>query len=103
VVIEDRSTVANLYARLDALADVCVAGTKVIVIGYANDVNIYRELLRRGVSEYIVAPVDPISLIAGISRLTRTRQAISSGGAWLSSELMEVWARRPSLTTSRQY
>jgi pilus assembly protein CpaE len=69
VVIEDRSAVANLYAQLDALADVCVAGTKVIVIGYANDVAIYRELLRRGVSEYIVAPVDPISLIAGISRL----------------------------------
>jgi pilus assembly protein CpaE len=69
VVIEVCEAVADLYARLDALADVCVAGTKVIVVGYANDVATYRELLRRGVSEYIVAPVDPMSLIAGISRL----------------------------------
>jgi pilus assembly protein CpaE len=41
----------------------------VIVVGYTNDIAIYRELLRRGVSEYIVAPVDPLSLIAGISCL----------------------------------
>jgi pilus assembly protein CpaE len=69
VMIEDRGAFADLCARLDALADVCVAGTKVIVIGCANDIAIYRELLRRGVSEYIVAPVDPMSLIAGVSRL----------------------------------
>ena len=40
-----------------------------ILIGYANDVFVYRELLARGVSEYIVAPFDPISIIAAISRL----------------------------------
>lgn len=69
VVLESRATVADLHAQLDALADVCQSGTKVIVIGYANDVSVYRELLVRGVSEYIVAPVDPISIIAAISRL----------------------------------
>ena len=69
VIIENRAAVTDLYAQLDALADVCVAGTKVIVVGYTNDVAIYRELLSRGVSEYIVAPVDPISIIASVSRL----------------------------------
>jgi len=69
IVIESQAAVADLHAQLDALADVCQSGTKVIVIGYANDVSLYRELLVRGVSEYIVAPVDPISIITAISRL----------------------------------
>jgi pilus assembly protein CpaE len=69
LVIESRAAVADLDAQLDALADVCQSGTKVILIGYANDVSVYRELLACGVSEYIVAPVDPISIIAAISRL----------------------------------
>ena len=39
------------------LAEVCDPGTKVVVIGHVNDVPLYRELIRRGVSEYLVAPV----------------------------------------------
>ena len=69
VVIESRAAVADLHTQLDALADVCQSGTKVIVIGYANDVSVYRDLLIQGVSEYLVAPVDPVSIIAAISRL----------------------------------
>ena len=71
VIIESRAAAADLHAALDALADVCVSGTKMIVIGYANDVALYRELMGRGVSEYIVAPIDAIALIAVISRLYR--------------------------------
>jgi pilus assembly protein CpaE len=71
LVIESRAALADLDAQLDALADVCQTGTKVILIGYANDVSVYRELLARGVSEYLVAPVDPISIIAAIARLYR--------------------------------
>jgi pilus assembly protein CpaE len=69
VIIESRTEGSALCAELDALADVCDPNTKVIVIGYANDIELYRELLARGVSEYIVAPVDPVSLIAVIARL----------------------------------
>jgi pilus assembly protein CpaE len=71
LVIESRTAVADLDGQLDALADVCQSGTKMILIGYANDVSVYRELLARGVSEYIVAPVDPISIISAIARLYR--------------------------------
>ena len=35
----------------------CDPGTKVIVIGAANDIALYRELMRRGVSEYLVPPL----------------------------------------------
>jgi pilus assembly protein CpaE len=69
LVIESRAAMAELDAQLDALADVCHSGTKVILIGYVNDVSIYRELLARGVSEYVVAPVDPLTVIAAISHL----------------------------------
>jgi pilus assembly protein CpaE len=79
VIIESRSAVAELYAQLGALADVCVPGTQVIVIGYVNDVTLYRELMIRGVSEYIVAPVEPIALIAVISRIHQTANASKLG------------------------
>ncbi len=36
---------------LDALAEVCDEGTRVVVIGHLNDVTLYRQLLQRGVSD----------------------------------------------------
>ncbi len=68
IIVENRAPITELYAQLEGLADVCVAGTKVIVIGNANDVGVYRELLFRGVSDYAVAPLDPLSIISLISR-----------------------------------
>ncbi len=79
VIIESRSAAAELHAQLGALADVCVPGTQVIVIGYVNDVTLYRELMIRGVSEYIVAPLEPIALIAVISRIHQTANASKLG------------------------
>lgn len=58
-----------LLSALDALAEVCDAGTKVVVIGAANDIMLYRELIRRGVSEYLVAPIQPLQLISTIGGL----------------------------------
>jgi pilus assembly protein CpaE len=69
VLFESRAGAAELFGQLDALANVCSARTKVVVIGHANDIELYRGVLTRGVSEYIVAPVDPISVIAAVSRL----------------------------------
>ena len=43
----------DILAGLDQLATVCDAGTRVIVIGRINDVTLYRELVRRGVSDYV--------------------------------------------------
>ena len=69
VILESRASAADLHAQLDELAEVCHAGTKAIVIGYANDVALYRELVMRGVNEYVVAPVGPIGIVAAIARL----------------------------------
>jgi len=67
IVMESRDPAEVLLSQLDRLAENCDAGTKVLVLGYANDIAFYRELMRRGVSEYIVAPVDPMTLVAVIS------------------------------------
>jgi pilus assembly protein CpaE len=38
-------------------------------VGRVNDVELYRELMRRGASEYLVAPLEPLQLIEVISGL----------------------------------
>jgi len=81
IVEHQESPVADFYAQLDALADVCTSGTKVIVIGPTNDVGLYRELLRRRVSEYLVAPIDPLSMMAAISRLYQDPQTKKFGSS----------------------
>jgi pilus assembly protein CpaE len=69
VIVESRADGGALYAEIDALANVCDPSTKVLVIGYANDVALYRKLMALGVGEYVVAPVDTMSLIAAVARL----------------------------------
>lgn len=69
IIIETRSVGDQMLAELDALAECCDPGTKVIVAGHTNDVLLYRELLKRGVSEYLVAPVSPLALMESISNL----------------------------------
>jgi pilus assembly protein CpaE len=67
IVVETRLEVEELIGSLDSLAEVCDAGTKVMVIGHSNDVRLYRELLKRGVSEYLVAPIDVMTIITAVS------------------------------------
>ncbi|HEY2445947.1 MAG TPA: pilus assembly protein CpaE [Rhizomicrobium sp.] len=59
---------------IDRLSHVCDPATKVVVIGRANDVELYRELLRRGVSEYLVAPLNPLHMIESIAALYVDRE-----------------------------
>ncbi len=45
------------------------------MIGNTNDVQFYRELVRRGVSEYVMAPVAPIDVVRAICGLFSTPEA----------------------------
>ena len=69
LIVETRLGGQDALTELDRLADVCDGATKVVVIGRFNDVELYRELMRRGASEYLVAPLDPIHLIEIIASL----------------------------------
>jgi len=57
IVVESLLGPGAMLADLETLSEVCDAGTKVVVIGHVNDVLLYRELMRRHISEYLVAPV----------------------------------------------
>ncbi len=69
IVVESKLTPERLDAELDRLAEVCDSGTKVVVIGHVNDVDLYRDLTHRGVSEYLVEPVDLMGIIRAVSDL----------------------------------
>jgi len=69
ILVECMKDAQSLLEEIDQLAEVCDAGTKVVVVGAANDILLYRELIRRGVSEYLVAPIQPLQLIAAIGGL----------------------------------
>lgn len=69
ILVETKLGGAELFVDLAALADVCDAGTKVVVIGHLNDVSVYREMIRQGVNEYLVTPLHPMQIIEAVSRL----------------------------------
>ncbi|PPQ29921.1 CtpF protein [Rhodoblastus sphagnicola] len=67
IVIETSASRAELIEQLDNLAEFCDAGTKVIVIGKMNDITLYRELIARGVSDYLVKPFGVMDFVAALS------------------------------------
>jgi pilus assembly protein CpaE len=79
LIVETRLHGQDALNELDRLAEVCDPTTKVVVVGRANDVELYRELMRRGASEYLVAPVNPLHLIEVISGLYLDRDAAPIG------------------------
>ncbi len=69
IIVESQGSSDTIAAGLEELAEVCDSGTRVIVIGHLNDVLLYRDLVRKGISEYVVAPVAPIQLVEVISEI----------------------------------
>ncbi|CAI9413811.1 hypothetical protein ANOBCDAF_03042 [Pleomorphomonas sp. T1.2MG-36] len=67
--VETRERHEQVLEQVDQLATVCDAGTKVVLIGHHNDVALYRDLMRRGVSEYMVAPFDLYDVIREIGEI----------------------------------
>lgn len=79
VVVESKGRAEDILGHLDGLAEVCDPGTKVLVIGHVNDVLLYRELIRRGVSEYVVAPLDLFDVLRAIGDLYHSPEAALLG------------------------
>jgi pilus assembly protein CpaE len=69
IVIEAQGSREALIEQLDELAQFCDAGTKVVVVGRVNDIILYRELISRGVSQYMVAPLELLDFVESISHL----------------------------------
>ncbi|WP_298359785.1 AAA family ATPase [Rhodoblastus sp.] len=79
IVIESSASRGEMLEQLSALAEYCDAGTKVVVIGRHNDIPLYRELMARAVSEYLVQPVGVMEFIAALSQLYNQEVAAPVG------------------------
>ena len=69
IILESESRNEDILAGLDQLAPICDAGTRVIIIGRVNDVALYREMVRRGVSDYLIAPVGALQIVRAVCGL----------------------------------
>ena len=56
VVLDIGSRGRDVLAEIDALAQQCNAGTRVVTVGDTNDISLYREILGRGVLDYLPNP-----------------------------------------------
>jgi pilus assembly protein CpaE len=69
IILESENRGHEVLTGLDRLADYCDAGTRVVVIGSMNDVTLYRELVKRGVSDYLISPVSVLQVVRAICGL----------------------------------
>lgn len=66
LIVETQSQGDALFAELNALADLCQPGTRVIIVGAENDINLFKTLIDQGISQYFVSTVSPDELKAAI-------------------------------------
>ncbi len=69
IILEIKTAGPELDQALMGLAEVCDPSTKVIIVGPVNDIRLYRDLMAKGISDYIVNPRRPVQLIRSISSI----------------------------------
>jgi pilus assembly protein CpaE len=79
VIVLETEDGSDFLVGLDELATVCDPGTRVVVIGRADDKAPYRELVRRGVSDYVIGPVEVLDVVRSICGLFSASEAVTVG------------------------
>lgn len=69
IILETEAGPRDLMAELTPLAEVCDPSSRVIVVGRHNDISLYRELIRSGISEYIVSPFSMADIMGAIASI----------------------------------
>jgi len=87
VLFVDLADAVDPLNEINALAEVCEPGTVVIATGRINDVRLYRDLLASGIQDYLLKPLDPLTL----------REALLAAQASLAAPRMTEAEGRPSL------
>lgn len=68
ILIENNDTRDNLFSALERLAVECKPDTKVIILTAQNDVNLYRDLLEKGITDELTTPFSSMALVDAIAR-----------------------------------
>lgn len=71
LMLVDVSDAENPVEAGRALLAACDMSSRLVLIGVHNDINVYRELQRAGVADYLVKPIDPQRLVDAIEGATR--------------------------------
>ena len=79
VIVIETEPDSDILAGLDELATVCDPGTRVVVLGSATDAAPYRELVRRGVNDYVVGPIQVLDIVRCICSLFSSSEQVSAG------------------------
>ncbi len=79
LIVETDGNREQVMAELATLAEVCQPDTKVVILGHVNDVVLYRELIKQGISEYVVAPITPVQFIETVANLYSDPKAAPLG------------------------
>lgn len=69
IILETDAQPSAVLQELAPLAEVCDPSSRVIIIGRHNDIALYRELMRNGISEYIVSPFSMADMMSSISAI----------------------------------
>lgn len=81
ILLETSAAPRDMLQSLSTLSEVCDPSTKVVIIGHFNDVALYRELIRNGISEYMIAPIELADIIGVIGTLFVDPEAKPLGSA----------------------
>lgn len=57
----------DILTEIDELAQQCEPGTRVVAVGDTNDIQLYREILARGVLDYLPMPAAPQDILRAFS------------------------------------
>ena len=69
IILENSGGRDSLLQSLDELSEYCDVTTKVLILGKVNDIVLFRNLIMRGVSDYLVMPVKVLDILHAISQL----------------------------------
>ncbi len=69
ILVETSLSPEQIPSALEEMAEHCDAGTHVIVLGQVNDVQLYRNLIKSGVAEYIVLPTSTDVIVSAIAEI----------------------------------
>ncbi len=79
VILLESGGASDLLESLDDLASECDPGTRVIVVGSERDDVPYRELVRRGVNDYVIGPVAALDIVRSICSLFSASDTVTVG------------------------
>jgi len=79
VILLESGGSSDLLESLDDLASVCDPGTRVVVVGSDSDNIPYRELVRRGVNDYVEGPVGALDIVRSICSLFAASDTVTVG------------------------